>query len=143
MHTSRQTTDDLLDLARALLLLQGALLVATTIEALIWGTFFPVTGGPIVLSGAAAVMLLIARVRLRADRRWPRRLAYAVEGLTLAVATVDIVLAIALTRGLPPLVVLLTQVALPLSVIVLLRRSARVTAAPLPVSTTASVEVAS
>ena len=143
MRIPRQTTDDLLDLARALLLLQGALLVATTIEALIWGTFFPVTGGPILLSGATAVMLLIARVRLRADRRWPRRLAYTVEGLTLAVATVDIALAIALTGGLPPLVVLLTQVALPLSVIVLLRRSARATAVPLSVSMVASVEVAS
>lgn len=129
-HTDPRPAEDLLDVARALLLLQGAILVATTLEALVFGLAFPGTAGGVLLSGASAVAILVARTRLRAERRWSRRLVYAVEGLMLAFAVVDSVLAIALTRALPPAVAVLTQLVLPASVIALLRRSARSTAAP-------------
>ena len=95
------------------------------------------------MSGVAAVAILVARTRLRADRRWPRRLVYIVEGLTLATIAIDTALAIALTRELPPLVALLTQLVLPISVITVLRRSARAAAAPIPLSTVSTLEVAS
>lgn len=143
MNTSRRPADDLLDVVRALLLFQGAILIATTIEALIVGAALRTTGSPVLMSGVAAVAILVARTRLRADRRWPRRLVYVVEGLTLATIAIDTALAIALTRELPPLVALLTQLVLPISVITVLRRSARAAAAPIPLSTVSTLEVAS
>lgn len=132
MDTPRRAADDLLDVVRALLLLQGALLVATTIEALIFSAVFPAVGGPVVMSGAVAVMIIVSRARLSAGRRWPRRLIYAIEGLNLAFFGVDIALALALTHALPPVVAILTQLVLPVSVIVILRRSARAAMATIP-----------
>jgi hypothetical protein len=126
VETTRRAADDLLDVARALLLLQGAILIATTIEALVWAVFFPgASGSPAVMSGVAAIVILIGRIRLRADRRWARRVVYLVEGLILLTAAVDTVIGLALAHALPPLVALLTQVVLPIAVITLLRRSAR------------------
>jgi len=77
------------------------------------------------MSGAAAVVILVGRRRLRADRRWTRRFVYVVEGLILVTAGVDVVVGLALAHALPPMVALLTQVVLPIAVTVLLRRSAR------------------
>jgi hypothetical protein len=126
VETSRRAADDLLDVARALLLLQGAILIATTIEALVWAVFFPgASGSPAVMSGVAAIVILIGRTRLRADRRWARRLVYLVEGVILVTAAVDTVIGLALADALPPMVALLTQVVLPIAVITLLRRSGR------------------
>ena len=138
MNTDRRRADDLLEVARALLLLHGSILVATTIEALIWGVIFAGAGGAVVLSGSSAAVILVARVRLRADRRRIRRLVYLVEGLTVALFVVDLALAIALTHALPPVVAILTQLVLPVSVITLLRRSARAGAAPTPSSVRAA-----
>jgi hypothetical protein len=132
METTRRPADDLLEVARALLLLQGAILVATTIESLFWSVVFPGAGGALLTSGLSAVVVLVARTRLRADRPWARRLVYAVEGLTLIAVAVDIALALALTHALPPLVALLTQLVLPVCVVMLLRRSARKATAPIP-----------
>ena len=131
MDTTRRPADELLEVARALLLLQGSILVATTIESLFWGVVFPGAGGAVLMSVASAVAILVARARLRADRTWARRLVYAVEVLMLVVIAVDIVLATALTHALPPVVALLTQLVLPISVVAILRRSARATAAPI------------
>ena len=119
-------------MARALLLLQGAILVATTIESLFWGFVFPGAGGAVLMSGASAVVILVARTRLRADRRWARRFVYAVEVLLLVAVAIDIALAIALTHALPPVVALLTQLVLPVSVVAILRRSARAARAAIP-----------
>jgi hypothetical protein len=126
VDTTRRPIDDLLDVARALLFLQGAILIATTIEAVVWATVFPGASGlPVLMSGAAAIVVLIGRLRLRADRRWTRRLVYLVEGFVLLTAAIDIVIALLLAHELPPMVALLTQVLLPIAVIALLRRSAR------------------
>lgn len=119
-------------MARALLLLQGAILVATTIESLFWGFVFPGAGGAALISGASAVVILVARTRLRADRRWARRFVYAVEVLLLVAMAIDIVLAIALIHALPPVVALLTQLVLPVSIVAILRRSAAATRATIP-----------
>jgi hypothetical protein len=123
MEATRRPSDDLLDVARALLLLQGAILVATTIESLFWGLAFASTGGALVMSAGSAVVILVARARLRSDRTWSRRLVYAVEGLILLTALIDTAISLVLAHALPPLVALLTQIALPISVIALLRRS--------------------
>ncbi len=130
MDTTERPADDFLDLAKVLLLMQGSILVATTIEAVIWGMAFAgaaATGS--LLSFAAAAVILVARARLSADRRWSRRLVYFVEAFTLTFLAVDLVLAIALTGTPPPAVAVLTRFVLPVSVIFLLRQSARATAA--------------
>jgi hypothetical protein len=126
METTRRPADDLLEVARALLLLQGAILVATTIEALVWAGIFPgASGSPALLSGGSAIAILVGRSRLRTDRRWARRLVYLVLGLILLTAVVNIAIGLALAHALPPMVALLTQVVLPISAITLLRRAAR------------------
>ena len=123
MNTDRRPGDDLLDVARALLLLQGALLVATTIESLFWGLAFASTGGALLMTAASALVILIARIGLRPDRTWSRRLVYAVEALILLTGAIDTAISLALAHALLPMVTLLTQIALPIAVIALLRRS--------------------
>ncbi len=142
MDMHRRPADDLLDVARVLLLLQGAILVATTIEALIWGAIFG-AGGAAPISGIAAITILVARIRLRSDRRWPRRAIYLVEGLTVAFCTVDVALALALAHALPPVVALVTQLALPLWVVTVLRRSIRAASGSFPSQHVSALEVAS
>ena len=132
MDMTRRTADDFLDVARVLLLLQGSILVATTIESAIWSLAFPGAAAvPFILSGGAAMVILVARARLRSDRRWTRRLVYGVEGFTLAFLALDLALAIALTGTPPPAVALLTRFVLPVSVIYLVRQSARATISPI------------
>jgi hypothetical protein len=138
MDMTRRTAGDLLDLARVLLLLQGSILVATTIESVIWSMAFPGAAAvPFILSGGAAAVILFARARLRSDRRWTRRLVYGVEGFTLAFLAFDLALAIALTGTPPPAVALLTRFVLPVSVIYLVRQSSRATISPISHSTIA------
>jgi hypothetical protein len=127
MDTNRRPASDFLELARVLLLVQGAILVATTIEAVTWRMAFAGASVPVLLTGGAAVMILIARARLRVGRGRSRRFVYAIEGFTLAFLALDLALAIALTGTPPPVVALLTRFVLPLSVIYLIRRSARTT----------------
>jgi len=144
MDLTRPDNEDLLDVARVLLLVQGAILVATTIEALLWSFVFAgAAGAPVWFSGAAALMILVARARLRADRARTRRIVYAVEIVILVSLAIDTVLAVALAGALPPVVALLTQLVLPVSVTLLLRRSARATALPVPSSTLARSGAAS
>ena len=130
VDTTRRPTDELLDVARVLLLVQGAVLVATTIEALIWSLIFPgAAGTPFLLSGVAAVLILVAGARLRADRSRTRRIVYVVETVILVNLVIDLALAVVVTGHVPPIVALLTRFVLPLSVIGLLRQSARATLA--------------
>lgn len=142
MNTFRRPADDLIDVVRALLLLQGSILVATTIEATFWSIVFPGAGASVLMSCVAALVILVARARLRADRPWPRRLVYLVECLTVLLFVVDVALAVALTHALPPLVAVLTQLVLPLSVITLLRRSARAASRSFPSQHVSALEVA-
>ena len=132
MESDRRRADDLLDVVRAFLLLQGAILVATTIESLVWSGVFPAGRGAVLISGAFAVTIFVARARLRADRRWLRRVVYLLEGSILALFVIDIALAAVLTHALPPVVAILTQLVLPVSVIAILRRTARAAAAAIP-----------
>ena len=135
MDTTRRHTDELLDVARVLLLLQGAVLVATTIEALFWSLVFPgAAGTPFLMSAAAAVLVLGAGARLRADRSWTRRMVYVVETVILVNLVIDLVLAVVVTGHVPPIVALLTRFVLPLAVIGLLRASTRATVTPVVAS---------
>lgn len=135
----KRRPDEFLDVAKVLLLVQGWILVATTIESMVWGMAFAGASGlPLLLSGGAALAILIARARLRADRLRIQRLVYGVETLTLAFFALDLALAIALTGTPPPAVAILTRFVLPLSVIFLLRQSARASAVPISRNTAAA-----
>jgi len=135
MDMTRRPADELLDVAGVLLLLQGAVLVATTIEALIWSLVFPgAAGTPFLMSGVAAVLVLASSARLRPARSWTRRIVYGVETVILVNLVIDLVLAVVVTGAVPPIVALLTRFVLPLSLIGLLGRSTRETAAPVAVS---------
>ncbi|HEY9326018.1 MAG TPA: hypothetical protein VIS26_05560 [Candidatus Limnocylindria bacterium] len=135
MDTNRRHTDELLDVARVLLLVQGAVLFATTIEALIWSLIFPgAAGTPFLMSAVAAVLVLVAGARLRADRSWMRRILYVVETVILVNLVIDLALAVVITGHVPPIVALLTRFVLPLAVIGLLRASTRAAVAPVAVS---------
>ena len=126
MEMLRRPADELIELARALLLFQGAILIATTIEALVWAMLFPgANGSPALMSGASALALLVARARLPVDRRWARRVVYLVESIVLLTAAVNVAIGLVLAHALPPVVAILTEMILPLSAIALLRRSTR------------------
>jgi hypothetical protein len=140
MATSRRPADDLLEVVRVLLLVQGSILVATTIEAFIWSIAFGGAAGPsFLVTAAMAAALFVTRARM-ADHRWTRRVVYLVEGVLVATLGVDTALAIAITGTVPPAVAVLTRFVLPLSVIALLRRATRPAAEPIASSIAAVAE---
>ena len=109
-----------------LLLVQGAILVATAIEALFWSLAFPgAGGGPFLLSASAAVALLVARARLRPERSWSRRAVLVVEGVILVSLGIDASLAVFITHAAPPAVAIATRLIIPVAVIALLRSEVR------------------
>jgi len=126
MQTPTSSTG-ILELARVLVLLQGAILVATTLEALLWASFFGPTAGPsIILSGGAATLTLAAAWALGRPaglvKRLARRWTLIAETGVILLALVDLGLAVAIA-GIPfGLVPALTRLAIPSAVIVLLRR---------------------
>ena len=126
MNTDRARTDDLIDLGRVLMLLQGAILIATTLESVVWALALPGGGGlALLLTGASAVAVLVARARIRSERRRLRRAVYLVEGLIVATFAIDTVLSLVLAHTAMPLLAVLSQFVLPVAVIGLLRHAAR------------------
>ena len=73
------------------------------------------------LSLVAALLAGIGRVGIARGRRRARRLIMAIEAILLVAAVLGIVLAVLMTRALPPPVTLLTQLVLPVSIVALLR----------------------
>ena len=143
MNILRRPAEDLLEVVRVLLLVQASILVATTIEALIFGLAFAGAPGPsFLLSAAAAATLLVARARLRADRRWTERLVYIVEGVTVASLAIDTLLALLITGHAPPAVALLTRLVLPVTVVALISLAARAREVTVKQSITTAPEVA-
>ena len=104
------------------LLLQGGVLLATTLEALLFGiALMGAPGLPLLLSGAAAAAVLVGRARVRPDRG--ARVLMVVEGAVLVTFAIDTALAFFIAHGAPPAVAILTRFMVPLAVIALLRRS--------------------
>lgn len=125
MDTTRTQNDGLLDVARAILLVQAAILAAATIEAAIFGVAFGNGGAAVLMSGVAACALLLARARLAVDRPWTYRVVYVVEGITLATLAIDTVIASLIAGAIPPAVAVLTRLVVPAAVLALLHRSGR------------------
>ena len=115
-----------LDLVRVLLLLQGAILVANTIEAALFAVAFSAGVVPSVLATAvAAVAIFIGRARLGLGGRRSRRAIYIVEGVIVAMFALDLTLALVLTHQTVPAMAVLTRFALPVAIITLLGQIAR------------------
>jgi len=112
-----------LGIVRILLLLQGAIAVMSTLEALVVGAALGAFLGPIILltAGAAVLTLMAARGVVRRSRR-ARTTAMWLEATVLVFAVVDLVLALFLARRGLELVPVFTRIVLPVTVIRLLRR---------------------
>src|SRR5258706_11363828 len=82
MNTDRARTDDLFDLARVLMLLQGAILIATALESVVWAIALPGADGlALLLTGASAVAILAPRAPVPAVRGRLARVVYVAARL--------------------------------------------------------------
>jgi hypothetical protein len=125
---NRTTTGpgDLADVLRVLLLLQAALFLVLAIEALVFGGLFgPTALGGAALSLAVALGLLAARARLERLGRRGRRLLLGLQGVLLAGAVLDTLLAYLMADQLLGLVPALTRGVLPVAIVVLVRQVGR------------------
>lgn len=123
---NRAARADLLEVVRVLLLLQGAILVANTVEAALFSVAFSGAVVPSVIATAvAALAILIGRARLGHGGRRSRRGIYIVEGVIIAMLALDTTLALVLTHQSVPAMAVLTRFVLPVTVIALLGRIGR------------------
>ena len=122
---AQASRSDLLDVVRVLLLLQGAILIANTLEAGLFAIAF--SGGltpTVAFTASAAVAVLVARTRLDGSPR-ARKTLYIVEGIVLVMLAVDTALSLVITHQTVPMVAVLTRFVLPAAVIALVGRIAR------------------
>ena len=114
---------DLIEVAHILVLLQGAILVARTIEAVFFlGFAGPASVVSLAVTASAAVLTLATAGGLARGSRWASRWTRIAESGVIAVTCIDLALALALTgEPLGPME-LSVGFAIPIAVIVLLRR---------------------
>ena len=129
MERTTGQTGDLVEVARVFVLMQGAVLVATTIEAAIFGVAFgPAAGSAFVLTACAAVLTLATARGLGRRRRWARKVTIVAEVAILAGALLELGLSLLVLGAAIGLVPILTRVVVPIVVIAALRsRAARAT----------------
>ncbi len=114
----------IVDVARVLVLVQGAVAVTAALEVTAWAAFGMPVGPVLILTGGAAVLTLLLAAGLGRRSRAARRLVILAELAWIGMATVDLVLALALAQRLLEPVALLTRFIMPLAVLRLLRRPA-------------------
>jgi hypothetical protein len=125
MERTTGQSGDLVEVVRVLVLMQGAILVATTIEAAIFGLAFGPASRPAVLLTAGAAILTLTTARgLGRRRRWARRLTIIAEIGVLAGGLLELGLALAFTGAAIGIVPILTRLVVPIIVIVALREPA-------------------
>jgi hypothetical protein len=111
-----------LEILWALVVLQGAILLTTTVEAAFLG--FVLGGGlaiPAVLTATAAVVTLLAARGLRRQRRWARRVLLIGEWFVIAFGALEVVATVLLAQTPPDLVPVVTGILIPATVLWLLR----------------------
>lgn len=120
---SEDTVQATVAVARVLLIVQGAIALVATVEALIFGTAFgaPLSAAVVVTAGGAIMTLWLAAAVVRRSRR-ARKLALILQLGWLSFAAVDMLLAGFLTQRGLELVPVLTRIVLPLAIVVILRR---------------------
>jgi hypothetical protein len=123
--SSRQRTvrPDLVEVVHLLVLVQGSILVARSIEAVFFLAFSGVAATvSLGLTAVAAVLTLATAAALGRGSRRARGWTLIAESGVLAVGVVDLLLALAMTGEPLGPVALLVGLVLPAAVIVLLRR---------------------
>lgn len=108
----------------SLVLLQGAILVVSTIESLVANAVqgFALIGVSVVTGTAAFLALLSAR-ELRRQKRWARRLTLVAEWFVLTLGTIEVAATQFLDSAGLDIVPFLTGVVVPIVVLVLLHRA--------------------
>lgn len=115
---------DLMEVAHVLVLIQGAVLVAGTLEAVVFLTFAGAAGGiSLALTAGAAMLTLATAAGLARGSRPARRWTLLAESGVLAVGIVDLVLALLMTGEALAPVPLLGGLVVPAAVIAILRRT--------------------
>lgn len=117
-----QGAPDQLEVVRVLLVLQGALAAAATLETLVVSL---VLGGSLIVPSAISILLAVATfwaaAHLPRGSHRARIFVFILEGLWLAGAVVDLALSLVLVHRGIGLVPTLTRVAVPLAVLWMLR----------------------
>jgi hypothetical protein len=125
MERKTPRPDDLVEVVRVLVLMQGAVLVATTIEASLFGLAFGSATGPAVLLTAGAALLTLATARgLGRRRRWARRVTIVAESGVLAGGLLELGLSMLVSGTSFGIVPTLTRLVVPIFAIVALREPA-------------------
>lgn len=113
-----------LEMVAVLVMVQGAILVGATVDALLFLSFTGPAGGPaVVVTAACAAATLLTAAALAGGSQLARRVTFVAEALVLLTGLVDLALALALAGGPPPLATVLTRLVLPATVLALLRRA--------------------
>jgi len=111
-----------LEVIQVLIAIQGAILVAATLEAAVWSIAFGAGAVPAALLTAAGASGVFV-VRAVLDRsRWIRRMLLAFEAAVIVGLLLETILSLVATWALPGLLPLLTRGVLPVAVILGLRR---------------------
>lgn len=119
---SSQRLPQLLDVLRAFVLLQGAMLLILALETIVMVALSgPAIAGTFLLSAGASVLTFMTVKGLRKHRRWARRVTIFSEWGLIAFATLDMVLTLILAGSLPPLIPLMVGFMIPIAVLRLLR----------------------
>ena len=122
-HPTPAMDTSVLGVVRILLLVQGGIAVLSTLEVAVAGLALgPAVGPLVILNLAAAVLTLGAAGGVARRSRRSRRLAITLELIVLAFAIIDLALALVLAKRSLELVPVLTRLALPVTVIRMLRR---------------------
>jgi hypothetical protein len=125
MERTTSQTGDLVEVVRVLVLMQGAILVATTIEAALFGLAFgPSTAPGVLFTAGAAVLTLAASRGLGRRKRWARRLTIGAELMILAGGLLELGLSVLLVGAAFGVVPSLTRLVVPIVAIVALREPA-------------------
>lgn len=122
MERTTSQAGDLVEVVRVLVLMQGAILVATTIEAALFGLAFgPSTAPGVLFTAGAAVLTLAASRGLGRRKRWARRLTISAEFAILAGGLLELALSVLVVGAAFGIVPTLTRLVLPIVAIVALR----------------------
>ncbi len=122
-QTAMPLRADLMEVAHVLVLIQGAVLVAGTLEAVVFLSFAGAAGGiSLALTAGAAMLTLATAAGLARGSRPARWWTLLAESGVLAVGIVDLVLALLMTGEALAPVPLLGGLVVPAAVIAILRR---------------------
>ncbi|MFQ5966957.1 MAG: hypothetical protein ACE5MI_05030 [Acidimicrobiia bacterium] len=115
----------LLDVARLLIVVQGAIKLLSVFEVIVVGLALgtiSLLGPTLLLTAAASLLAFVIAAALGRRARWARRLAIIGEVLALSGAAVDLLLSLVLGQGLLEPVPLAMGLVIPATVIWILRR---------------------